>query len=169
MADIPTPLPTPRLLGVRALLITVALLELADGLPNWIGMFTDMSAIPGPDLARAIIQAHIAAHPVLALAALLFAAIGRVRYAIIALGAVVIMTWLNYMPSVLLWGLDFAGVGAFQTPAQVFAFPLLAASAILLAARNRRLKLAAVLVSIPTLFNLFGLIAFAIGIAIHGF
>jgi hypothetical protein len=169
MADIATPFPTPRLLGVRALLVIVALLELADGLPNSISMFADMSRIPGPDLGSAIIQAHIATHPVLALAALLFAAIGRVRYAIMALGAVVIMTWLNYMPSVMLWGLEFSGIGAFETPAQVMVFPLLAASAIVLAVRNQRLKLAAVLVSLPTIFNLFGLIAFAIGVAIHGF
>ena len=42
---------------------------------------------------------HLAVHPLLALAGLVFAATGRVRHAIIALGADVILTWLNYLPS----------------------------------------------------------------------
>ena len=41
----------------------------------------------------------------------MFAAIGRVRYAIIALAAIVFMTWLNYMPSVVRHGFDFGGIG----------------------------------------------------------
>jgi hypothetical protein len=55
MADAATPSPAPRLLGLRAMLIVVALLELADGLPNWISMFADTSKIPGPDVGSAII------------------------------------------------------------------------------------------------------------------
>jgi hypothetical protein len=51
----------------------------------------------------------------------------------------------------------------------VIAFPLAAIFAIALAARNRRPRVAAVLVSTPTLFNLFGVIVFVIGVAIHGF
>jgi hypothetical protein len=128
-----------------------------------------MSEIPGPGLSGAIIKAHIATHPVLALAALVFAATGRLRPAIIALGAVVLMTWLNYMPSVVLHGMEFRGVGAFETPAQIIAFPLLAVGAVPLAARDRRLGLATVLVIAPTLFNVVGLIVFAVDIALHGF
>jgi len=45
----------------------------------------------------------------------------------------------------------------------------MAACAIALAARNRRLGIAAALVSMPTLFGLFGMLAFAIGVALHGF
>ena len=160
---------SPRLLGPRALLITVALLEFLNGLPNWIAMFGDVSKIPRPDMSTAIIQAHTAVYPVLALAALVFAATGRVRYAIVALGAVIIMTWLSYMPSVLLYGLDFHSAGALRTPAQVMAFPLLGASAIAFAVHNQRLELPALLACIPTLFNLIGLIGFLLGIRIHGF
>ena len=39
-----------------------------------------------------------------------FATVGRLRYAIMALGALVLMTWLNYMPSVVRHGLDFEGL-----------------------------------------------------------
>lgn len=45
----------------------------------------------------------------------------------------------------------------------------MAACAIALAARGRRLGVATALVSIPTLFNVFGVIAFAIGVSLHGF
>jgi hypothetical protein len=76
---------------------------------------------------------------------------------------------LNYMPSVVLHGLDFAGLSAFQTPLQIIAFPLMAACAIALAARSERLGLATMLVSIPTLFNIAAVIAFAISVLLYGF
>ena len=99
-------------------------------------LFGDMSEIPGPGIGGAIIKAYIASHPVLALAALALATIGRLRYAIMALGALVLMNWLNYMPSVVRHGLDFGGLAAFQTPVQIIAFPLMGACAIALAARK---------------------------------
>jgi hypothetical protein len=159
-----------RHLGLRAVLIIVAIAEAFDGLSDFPTLFGDMSQIPGPGLGGFLIKAHIATHLPLALVALIFAVIGRVRYAIIALGAVVAMTWLNYMPSVVLHGLEFnSGFSALQTTAQIIAFPLMAACAIALAARGQRLGLATALVSIPTLFNVFGIIAFAIGVSLYGF
>jgi len=159
-----------RHLGLRAALIMVAIVEALDGLSDFPTLFGDMSEIPGPGLGGFLIKAYIATHLPLALATLVFAAIGRVRYAIIALGAVVAMTWLNTMPSVVLHGLDFdSGFSALQTTAQIIAFPLMAACAIALAARNERLGLATALVGIPTLFNVFAVIAFAISVSLHGF
>jgi hypothetical protein len=159
-----------RHLGLRIALIIVAVIEAFDGLSSFPTLFGDMSEIPGPGIGGFLIKAHIATHLPLALAALLFAALGHVRYAIIALGAVVAMTWLNYMPSVVLHGLEFdSGFSALQTTAQIIAFPLMAASAIALAARGRQLGVATALVGIPTLFNVFGVIAFAIGVSLHGF
>jgi hypothetical protein len=74
------------------------------------------------------------------------------------------------MPPVVLHGLEFgSGLAALQTTAQIIAFPLMAACAIALAARDRRLGLATALVGIPTLFNVFGVIAFAIGVSLYGF
>ena len=72
------------------------------------------------------------------------------------------------MPSVVLPGLDFGGIATFQTIAQIISFPPMAACAIALTARNERLGLAATLVSLPTLFGVIGVIAFAIGVAIDG-
>ena len=177
MTEPPTPAPAdtipapaaPRHLGLRVVLIIAALLESFDALSSVPTLFGDMSEIPGPGFGGLLIKAHIASHPVLALAVLVFAAVGQVRYAIIALAAIVFMTWLNYMPSVVLHGLEFRGVGAFETPVRIIAFPLMAACAIALAARNQRLRLATALASIPTFYSLIGLIVFAIGVSIYGF
>jgi hypothetical protein len=158
----------PRRLGLRVVLVIAALLESFDALSSVSTLFGDMSEIPGPGFGGFLIKAHIASHPVLALAVLVFAAVGRVRYAIIALAAIVFMTWLNYMPSVVLHGLEFRGV-AFETPVRIIAFPLMAACALALAARNQRLRLATALASIPTFYSLIGLIIFAVGVSIYGF
>jgi hypothetical protein len=159
----------PRLLGLYLLLILIAAIETFDGLSHAPMLFGEMSDIPGPGVGGAIIKACIASHPLLALAALAFATVGRLRYAIIALGALVLMTWLNFMPSVARHGFDFRGVSAFETPVRIIAFPLMAACAIALAARGQRLGIATMLVSIPTLYGVFAVIAFGIGVILHGF
>jgi hypothetical protein len=82
-----------------------------------------------------------------------------------ALGALVLMNWLNYMPSVVRHGLDLGGLSAIQ----IIAFPLMGACAIALAARKERLGLAVLLVSIPTLFDVLAVIAFGISAFLYGF
>ena len=167
----PTALPTdnapaPRLLGLRVVLFIMALFEAYDGLSNVSILFGDMSKIPGPGLGGFLIKAYIASHPLLALAVLVFTVVGSVRYAIISLAAIAFMTWLNYLPSG--DGFDFS-ISGFEAAVRMIAFPLMAACAIALAARNQRLGIAAVLVSIPTLFTLFFVIAFVVSVAIYGF
>lgn len=166
---VPAPIRPPRLLGLYLLLIIVAAVETFDGLSNAPMLFGDMSTIPGPGIGDAIIKTYIASHPVLAPAALAFATCGRLRYAIITLGALVLMTWLHFVPSVVRHGFDFDGVSAFETPVRIIAFPLMAACAIALAARGERLGLATLLVSIPTLYGVASVIAFGIGIFLYGF
>jgi hypothetical protein len=163
------PIRPARLLGLYLLLIIMAAIEAFEGLSHAPMLFGDMSEIPGPGLGGAIIKAYIASHPVLALAALAFATVGRLRYAIMALGALVLMNWLNYMPSAVRHGLDFGGLSAFQTPLQIIAFPLMGACAIALAACSQRLGLATLLVSIPTLFDVLAVIAFGISVILYGF
>jgi hypothetical protein len=159
------PIRPPRLLGLYLLLIIVAAIETFDGLSSAPMLFGDMSKTIG----GAIIKAYIASHPVLAIAALALATIGRLRYAVIALGALVLMTWLHFMPSVVRHGFDFDGVSAFETPVRIIAFPLMAACALALAARGERLGLATLMVSIPTLYGVASVIAFGIGIFLYGF
>ena len=165
----PAPVRAPRLLGLYLLLILIAAIEAFDGLSHVPTLFGDMSEIPGPGIGGAIIKAYIAVHPLLALAALALATIGRLRYAIMALGALVLMNWLNDMPSVVRHGLDFKGLSAFETPMQIIAFPLMGACAIALAARSQRLGLATLLVGIPTLYGVMAVVAFGIGVFLHGF
>ena len=165
----PAAIRPPRLLGLYLLLIIVAAVETFDGLSNAPMLFGDMSNIPGPGIGGAIIKAYIASHPVLALVALAFATIGRLRYAIITLGALVLMTWLHFMPSVVRHGFDFDGISAFETPVRIIAFPLMAVCAIAIAVRGERLGLATMLVSIPTLYGVAAVIAFGIGIFLYGF
>ena len=166
--DASAPVRAPRLLGLYLLLILVAAIEAFDGLSHVPTLFGDMSEIPGSGVGGAIIKAYIASHPLLALAALALATMGR-RYAIMALGALLLMNWLNYMPSVVRHGLDFGGLSALQTPMQIIAFPLMGACAIALAARKERLGLATMLVSIPTLFGVLAVIAFGISVFLYGF
>ncbi|HET9583505.1 MAG TPA: hypothetical protein VFP38_05585 [Bradyrhizobium sp.] len=165
----PAPVRAPRLLGLYLLLILIAAIEAFDGLAHVPTLFGDMSEIPGPGIGGAIIKAYIAVHPLLALAALALATIGRLRCAIMALGALVLMNWLNDMPSVVRHGLDFKGLSAFETPMQIIAFPLMGACAIALAARSQRLGLATLLVGIPTLYGVMAVVAFGIGVFLHGF
>jgi hypothetical protein len=167
--DMPAPLRAPRLLGLYLLLIIIAAVEAFEGLSHAPMLFGDMSEIPGPGLGGAIIKAYVVSHPLLALAALALATVGRLHYAIMALGALVLMNWLNYMPSVVRHGLDFGGLAALQTPVQIIAFPLMGACAIALAARKERLGLATLLVSIPTLFDVLAMIAFGISVLLYGF
>lgn len=161
------PAPAPRLLGLRILLVIVAIIELIYSSVGASMLRDDTSSFPGPGIGGALIKLDMATHPVLALAALIFATIGYVRHAVMALGAVVLMTWLSYMPAVVLHGLG--GTGAVQTPAQIIAFPLMGACAIALAARNQWPWLATALVSIPTFMGTFSFVLFVIGVAIYGF
>ena len=50
----------------------IAVIELVNGLSSASILFGDMSEIPGPGIGGAIIKLHLATHPVLALAALIF-------------------------------------------------------------------------------------------------
>jgi hypothetical protein len=152
-----------RRIGLRLALAAIALPELIDAtMAAW--LVGDMSGL------NAIVKLNLALHPVLALSALVFAAIGYVRHAILALGAAVILAWLTLMPSVGGHGYVFSVLFAtLQTSAQIIAFPLFGACAIALAARGERLGLATLLVGIPILSNLFNELMFLIGVTIYGF
>ena len=98
-----------------------------------------MSEIPGPGFGGFLIKAYIASHPPLALAALLFAAIGRaLRDHGARRARVHDLAELHALGGA--HGLGFSMASpAFETPGRIIAFPLMAACAIALAARDRRL------------------------------
>ena len=146
-----------RRLCLRTVLVIVGLIELLAALFDLPDLFRGVHNLfgeaSGSGFAEAITTAHLICHPLLAIAAVVLAATGRVRLAIVALGIVVIMTWLNHLPW--LGRLDLSKARDVQWAAkQIIAFPLMAAFAIALAARDARLGLATALVSIPTISNL---------------
>ena len=155
----------------KLVLASAAAIELVGGLNDLPILFGDMSEIPGPGPSGWLIKAHIALGPVFALAALVFAARGRMRPALVAMAAVVLMTWLNYLPSVAVHGLEFAGDGAggLLTLFQVVLAPMLAVAVSALALRGTRLGLATALAVLPTVFAVVFFMLFAVGVAIYGF
>lgn len=168
-ADPAPPRPELQMMGLRSVLIVLALVEAWLGFSDAPVLFGDTSHI-GSGIGSGLVKAHLAAHPVLAIAAIAFASLGYVRHAIIALGTIIIMAWLSDMPSVIAHGLEFkSAFSAMETTAKVIAFPLIAACAIAYAAHNEHLGRATLLVAVPTLFIVVLLAGFAVGVMIYGF
>jgi hypothetical protein len=161
--------PVPR--WARRLLATAAALELIDGASNLPVLFGGPADIPGPGLGGLVIKAQIALQPVLALAALVFAAGGRIRAALFAMAGINTMRWLGYLPSVALHGLDLGGDGAggFITVLQIVLAPLIAAAVAWFAWTGQRLKFAVLLAALPTAFSVLFAFLFAFGVALYGF
>jgi hypothetical protein len=150
----------PRRIGLRLALAGLALPELFDtAVSSW--LVGDLSGL------SAVVKLNLTLHPVLALSALAFVALGHSRYAILALGAGVILAWLTLMPAV--GGHGYVLSILLPDSAQIVAFPLFGVCAIVLAARGERLGLATLLVGIPILSNLLSELVFLIGVSIYGF
>ena len=165
----PPPVSAPHPIGLRLALAIVALVEAWLGLSDMPVLFGDMSHI-ADGLGGGLIKANLALHPVLAMAALAFAAMGRVRHAIVALGTVIIMVWLSDMPSIVAHGFDLRGAfSAVETMTRIVAFPLLAACAIAYAAHDEHLGRATFLVAVPALFNIVLVVGFIVSVMKHGF
>lgn len=156
---------------LRLTLAIAAALELIGGLKDLPILFGDTSEIPGPGLSGWIISAKIALQPVFAGLALVFAAGGRVRLALVAMAVVVLANWMSYLPSVAIHGLEFQGDGAggLVTLFEIVLAPLMAAAVVVLAWLDRRLPLATLLAVLPTAISVLFIILFAIGVAIYGF
>lgn len=162
-------LASPRWPGL--LLLIAAIIELMSGLGDLPILLGDLSQIPGPGLGGAIIIAKIALQPVLALAALFFIIRGHLTYALLAMAFIILMTWLSFLPSVQLHGLELEGSPIVVLPMgfQLILAPFLVVAIAGLALTGRQLTLATLLAVLPTFVGVFGVIAFAIGVAIYGF
>ena len=155
---------------LRIALAIVALIELADALSSVHNIFTDYHHTTAL-LRFALASVKLALAPLVAGAAALLAIMGRTRYAIGALAALQLLEWvLQDVWSIPFHGLelslDFGGIEAFF---HHFVFQAVAIAGAALALKDRRLALAGLLVSLPTLINWTGVIAFTIGIMIYGF
>jgi hypothetical protein len=155
----------------RPVLIAAALIELLGAINDFPILFGDTSEIPGPGIGGAIIGAKIALKPFAAIAALYCAATGRIRHALVAMAIIILLTWLSFLPSVAIHGLDFEGSAwaVLNMVFQILLAPFLAAQVGALALVNRRIEFATALAVLPTLIGILGVAAFGIGVAIYGF
>ena len=84
---------------------------------------------------------------------------------------IILMTWLNYLPSVALHGLELQGSPAvvLLLVFQIIVAPVLALAIAGLVLTGKQLTLATLLAVLPTLVGIASVIAFGIGVAIYGF
>ncbi len=153
---------------LRIALVVIAGVETWLALDDFPGAF-DLLGAP-LSFAQFLINARLAVHPAFAIAALVLAAAGRVRAAIMVLAAYILANWLSEVPSFVRFGIEWnwtsVGLSLF---AQQAVFPLLAVAAIVLARHNKRLWLATLFVALPPANLILGVIIFTIAIAIYGF
>lgn len=135
---------------------------------DWVVLVDEDPTIPGPSLGGLVISAVIVLRPLIALAGLVFAARGQTALAIIAIASVSLLSWVSYLPSVVIhWGSG--ELWNVEAAVMLVILPALALMAVVMAARGRRLVLAAILATLPTIVNILAVVAFAIGVAIYGF
>ena len=160
--------------GLRCFLVLVALFEVFDAtldLPLIIDrpnlLFGPWAVVPTTLMGILLAKTYVIVHPTLAIAALTFSANGNIRGALIALGAISILTWLSFLPAILEHGLPLEDWRNVQwTVAQLVVFPLLAGVAITLAVRTRRYWLAAALLGVATAYNAFGMLLFVVNVVV---
>jgi hypothetical protein len=152
------------LLVLLATILTIGALEQFPALRDYIPLRT-LGLFAAPQLS----ELKNPLMPLLTGVALLLAITGRVRYAIVALGAVMLLGWANEFPSITIRGNPFAsGYVALALLAQIFLFPVIAVAAIWLALRDRLLGLAFAFVAAPTAVYLAVMGPFLIAILIIG-
>ena len=156
----------------RVGLVLIAAIELLDALSGVQGIFTEYHHETALlRFAQTLNSVKLALSPLLAGAALFFAARGNLRYAIFALAALTLAGWLlDSLPTIVIHGfkpsLDFGGIEEFVF---YLIMPLIAAAAILLALNTQRLGLAALLACLPALYKWASVVVFFIAILIYGF
>ena len=121
-----TPAQGKKLRWPQLALLAAAAFEFLTGLADLPILFGDISQVPGPGIGGAIIVAKIALMPIVALAALFFTVRGRMLYAILTMVAVMLLTWVSFLPSVAINGLEIEGVAGAVTIYEVFVVPLIA-------------------------------------------
>ena len=120
--------------------------------------------------AQRVMKVQLVIAPWIAVAGLAFAAIGRLPHAIVAFATIILVGWVTELPAILIHGFEFAATApGLMVFTQQFVYPLLASTAIALAARDERLPLATALVIAPPMIGFLGFAMFAMGIAVHGF
>lgn len=150
----------------------MAALEFLDALSGVQNIFTDYHHDTALlRFAQTLTSIRLALAPVIAATALLYAAWGNFRRAILALAALVLLVWaLDDLPTIAIRGLELSpGFGGMESLVHYFFFPAAAIAGAVLALKDRRLALAGLLVSLPTIINWAGVAIFTIAVLIYGF
>jgi hypothetical protein len=159
---------------LHCLLIVVALLEGVKAIldlpliidrPNL--LYGPWGVMPATLAGMILAKLNVISHPLLVIAALMFTLSGKLREALIALGAITVISWLSILPVMLQ---DEMTLRAFWTGwwaiqwsiAQMFVFPALVGIAIALAVLTSRTMLSAVLIAIPTIYDTYDMAYFVI-------
>jgi len=156
---------------LRLFLVLVAALEFLDALSGVQNIFTDYHHETTMLRFAQALSINLAGAIARGGPALIFAALGNIRYAILALAAMTLATWvLDSLPSIALRGVTLGlDIG---TLAELFLYviaPVAAVAASLLALKDKRLALATLLAGLPALAKWLGFVAFFIAIMIYGF
>src|SRR5262245_11061043 len=157
---------------LRVLLVLIAALEFLEALAGVQNIFIDRHHETALlRFAQGLTSIHLALAPLLAGAALIFAALGNIRYAIFALAALTLTAWvLEALPSIAIHGMSFSlDYASFEGVVLYIVAPLVTVAAVFLALKDKRLSLAALLVTLPALFKWVGLVLFIIAVLIYGF
>ena len=150
----------------------IATIELVDALASIQTIFAHHETGAGPpSFAQTLNDIRLALTPLIVAAALIFAAIGDVRRAVLAMAVFTLMAWLlDGLPTIALHGMTFSfDYGGLEEVFLYVITPIAALAAGALALTNRRLGLAALLVSLSTLFRWIGLVIFIIAVVKYGF
>jgi hypothetical protein len=156
----------------RVGLVFIAAVELLDALSSVQGIFTEYHHETSLlRFAQGLNSIKLALSPLLAGAALVFAARGKLRYAIFALAALTLAGWLlDSLPTIVIHGFkpsfDFGGIEEFVF---YLIMPVIAAAAILLAVKRQRLGLAALLACLPAVYKWASVAVFIVMLLIYGF
>lgn len=159
VSAVPAPDKAPRRISLRIALVLVALLEIGSGL-HAVALATNHMTHVSP-LFGFLIKARFMTNVALALGALGLAASGYIRSAIVALGAIFVTGLLFSIPFTLAGGYRGNIALTIFTQPHLIVFPLLSATAIFLAARDRWLWLAALFLAIPAVYSTIGIIMLA--------
>jgi hypothetical protein len=152
---------------LRCAIGVIAFIELAFSSPA-LPLLLDPSPLTAQGVTGWLILGNIFVTPVLALLALVFAILGRLRNAVIAIGTLVLTGWINTAIAATSFGLNFDEATALDnatTIFQTFIAPIVATLAIALASLRHHIALSVILVSLPTLVNMLVIAALAVGVA----
>jgi hypothetical protein len=153
-------------------LAIIATIELVDALTSIQTIFASHEPGIGPArFAQTLNNIRLAVTPLIVAAALVFAAMGNVRRAVLALAVFNLMAWLlDGLPTIALRGMNLSfDYGGLEEVFLYIITPVAALAAGALALKNRRLGLAALLVSLSTLFRWIGVVIFIVAVVKYGF